>query len=151
MTTQHAVERIDAELENRFKLLLCHGILASTGGLLMLLFGTSQIYEDLVGPWSRLILGALALVAGLLVVTGLIVDRFAWWVIAAGMVGLTAWYVAMTLGFAGTVIVDPPQLSWPWSPAPEIPPTRPYIAVVYGGLSMSGIIHLHTIRRVRRG
>ena len=139
--------RIEAELENRLRLLLMHGLLVFLGGALMLAFGAAQTYEAMFGPWARMALGCGGVLSGGLLMYGTGTSRGA---VKLGILGVFLWYAALAIGFTAVVLAHPPALSVPWKPTPPGPVSRPYVIPLYMMLALMAIRHLRTLRKIFR-
>lgn len=139
------MDRVRAELGNRFSLLLTHGMMGALGGGLILFFGLGTALAGL--PGGRVGLGLLGLVAGSVTHFGTVFRRPA--LQLDGMALLACWYGAAAVGYVYVLVKAPgPFVSWPWEPSTN--PVTPYPAILFGGLAVMAVRHVLTLSAIRR-
>lgn len=92
------VERVRLELVTRRMSIQLLGVMTTLVGAVTMMTGAPSFIEDAFSPWSRVLLGALAFLPGLLVaIGGSFDDRrwCVWWLQVFGLLGVAAWFALM--------------------------------------------------------
>lgn len=142
--------RVAWEQGNRIGLLGVHAVSALLAGAQQLLYGSAPTVEHVTGLWIRPVLGLLALLGGLTLLSGLrasprsILREF------YGLVLIGTWDFTMTAGLVFARISG-----GKFSPLPFDQPipngyASPYAVTVYGGLFALIVVHLLTLRTFRK-
>lgn len=147
---QSTTARIAYESGNRLGLLWIHGLVGTTAGVQMLLYGTATVIEANVGPWSRYALGLAALIGGVTLLVGLTRVPRSIPLEAVGLSFLAFWDGCMTVGLAWArwhqhdyrVLGMHERLTEGYVSA--------YPVSVYAGLFGLLVIHLWTLRLLRK-
>jgi hypothetical protein len=152
--TRHAEEtdtRVRYETGNRRSLLWVHAVMGMLAGTQMALFGSATIIETVVGVWTRPVMATLGITGGLCLAAGLLSRPRSIPLEVAGLALVGLWDLAMAcgLGFAriqqhnfAVIPLDRP-----------LPPgyVSAYPVTVYAGLFALILIHLWTLRALRKG
>jgi hypothetical protein len=149
-TAERVIDRTNYEQGNRRSLLWVHAIVGMFAGLQMLLWGSAYTIETAIGVWVRLVLAALGMSGGLVLAIGLSRRPRSVILEAVGLVAIGLWDLIIA---AGLMIARVKQHNFDL-----IPPTHPlelgyivaYPTTVYLGLFALILIHLSTLRRIRR-
>ncbi len=135
------------ERANRRGLLTVHAFVGTFAGTLILLNGTAGTFD---GTLLRPLTGSLALGGGALLLAGLVLNRSMRLEIA-GLVVLAVWDLAMAAAFAAAAAASHDVvMAWPWEMATHVSSVRLYPIVLYVGLFVMMVVHLTTLRQVRR-
>ncbi|MBT56583.1 MAG: hypothetical protein CMF72_24685 [Mameliella sp.] len=133
-----AVEAVTAqatwENTNRIGLLWVHAGIGIVGGVLILARGGSTALNELNAAWGP-ITGWVALMGGLMLADGLSHDPRSVPREATGLFAMLAWDLIMGVGF----IIAAAENG-----------TQPYPVAIYGGLALLILVHLFTLRKVRK-
>lgn len=151
----YIAQRITLEHQTRVQLLRKHGWTGVAVGVLVLSSGGNRTIEEWVGTWTRLGLGASALVAGLLLVWAtrdysedVKRLRFQRW----STLTLAGWDLTMTAGIVGSIVLyqGPWEVTLPWHPSPRWQPILFPIAIYIGRGAVALLLHSRAIARVLR-
>ncbi|GHJ59122.1 hypothetical protein NOK12_16400 [Nocardioides sp. OK12] len=143
-------QRAEWERSNRVGLLWVHAAVGMIAGAQMLLYGSAATIEEAVGVWTRLALGLLGIIGGIVLAFGILRGRTVL-LEAIGLAAIGIWDLLMAAGFAyarvGGGTFTPRALFEP------IPTgyVLPYPISVYIGLAALITVHLWTLRRFKRG
>lgn len=147
------VLRAQWEQANRVGLLWIHAILGLTAGTQMILFGSAANIEEVVGLWSRTALGFLGISGGILLALGLLRVPRSITLEAIGLALLGLWDLFMALGMTWARLAagdfHTRALNVPLPPPGTY--VLPYPISVYAGLFALIVVHLWTLRRLKRG
>ena len=142
--------RVTWETANRRGLLWTHACVGLTAGPFMLAFGSSTTIEAAIGVWTRTVLGLLSFVGGLLLASGLLVRPRSVKLEAAGLAVLALWDLCMVAGF---ILARAKQADFTLRGLDEALPAGCVVAYpvpVYAGIFALLVIHLWTLRKLRR-
>lgn len=145
-----SARRVAYERGNRLSLLWIHGIVASVAGLQQILYGSATQLEVLLGPWVRLFLGPVAIIGGLILLSGLLKRPRSIPMEAVGLSFVALWDGSMTLGLGAARILQNNYHVIPFGqqlPAGYVPA---YPIAVYGGMFALLVVHLWTLRLLKR-
>lgn len=145
-----ARNRVSYEQGNRLGLLWVHALVSFLAGVQMLAYGSAVQIETLVGPHVRLVMGPLGIAGGLLLAGGLHRRPRSIELEAAGLSLVALWDLAMAVGLGYARLA---QRSYqPLAMGQPQPPgyVSAYPFTVYAGLFALVVIHLLTLRRLRR-
>lgn len=151
--TNRLARRVLWEQGNRIGLLRVHAVVAMLAGFQMLAFGGPYQLEELFGPITRMILGPVGVLGGVLLELGLRSRPRSITLEALGLMTIGLWDLSMTLGLAyARLHTTSFGLGLPW--LPEKPPSTgyvvPYPIAVYAGLFLLIVIHLWTLRKLKK-
>lgn len=137
-------------LTSRTIAMTLYGAMGIEVGAATLAAGGPPIVDD--WPVTRLIIGLLALIGGLLTVAGsLIGDRRepGWWVALAGTTLMASWMVVVGTAYFLITVRDGIVFSLPWQP---VPPSlgRLYIPLLYQSILFLIVLHIVTLLRLGR-
>ncbi len=138
------------ETANRLSLLHIHAFVGLFAGTLVLFAGSGGIFGT-HEAWLTPLSGALAVLGGAVLLTGMVRRTPVLRLQVTGLVVLALWDVVMLTGFvataagAGQVLID-----WPWRAVDRLPATSLYPIVLYVGLLLMMVVHLLTLRQVQR-
>ena len=146
-------ERTLTELVSRHLTLAVHGVLGVEVGVAMILTGSPPQIEEWFGPWARVALGSSSLLAGALIILGIILTEVrmrGWLAMLAGCIGLAIWHFTMAASYiviAATAKIDVAPLG---QPVASDALGRPYIPFIYLTLLILISVQVHTLARVGR-
>lgn len=146
-----ASNRILYERGNRLGLLWVHAVVGTLAGGQQLIYGSASQVEQITGPSARLALGPLAFLGGLVLALGLSRrPRRSIPLEGVGLALLASWDLAMTAGlaYARWHQHDFHLLGFHTPMPPGYVPAYP--VAVYGGMFALLVIHLATLRHLRR-
>ena len=147
---QRTQSRQAYEIANRLGLLWVHGLVATLAGIQMMLWGTASQIEQVAGPGARFIMGPVAVVGGIALIGGLLGRPRSIHLEGLGLALIALWDLAMTAGLAwARVHQNNYRVLGPHEPQPHgyVPG---YPIAVYAGLLALLVIHLWTLRLLRR-
>ena len=145
------IERVRLELATRKLIIMMLGVMTVLVGAMTIMTGAPAFIEDWFSPWSRVVLGLLAFVPGLMVSIGGAFDDSAWcvwWIQIFGLAGVAAWYAAMAGAYTGLVIRDGPGFVKIGHHLASADAGRAYVPLIYIVLFIITAIPLVTMFRI---
>lgn len=149
----NAVEQVRLELVTRKLMIMLVGLIGVWVGIAIILTGAPNFVEEWFSPWSRYWVGGLALLSGFCTVFGSVWDdrtRCGWWGQAAGLAGMTIWYLSMGAIYFTLVTTQGFDLVGPGEPLAADVTGRGYVPLLYAGLAMMAATPLVTLVNLRR-
>lgn len=145
------VEAHRIEQANRADLLWTHAALVFCAGALIFTTGLGANIESKLGLWTAVVASLSGMAGGLVLGVGLWLRKSSPSprLESVGLLMLVAWDAFMVGCFTASVILAPPQFSWPWEAAP-ISDGRPYPIVIYLGLFALLRIHYRAVSDQRK-
>lgn len=147
----NVAQRAEWEQSNRVGLLWVHGLMGLLAGPQMLLWGSASTIESAVGVWSRVVLAGIGTLGGMFLVAGLRRTPRSIPLEVAGLALVGSWDCLMALGL---VFARLHQNDFRVIPLGE-PLTAGYVVAypitVYVGLTALILVHLWTLRRIKKG
>lgn len=147
------VERVRLELVTRRLSIMMLGVLTVLVGGVMMMTGAPAFIEDWFSPWSRMVLGILAFLPGLMVAIGGIFDDrhpCAWWLHMLGLGGIAAWFAFMCGAYTVLVFQQGIAFAQVGQSLTSEQAGRAYVPLVYLVLFFLALIPLVTMIRVGR-
>ena len=157
-----ALDRIEAAAEslgrraqweqgNRVGLLRVHAFIGLVCGPQMLLYGTAANIEAAVGVWARTALGLLGCIGGIVLMWGIVQRPRGIYAEAVGLALLGLWDVLMLVGFLAARIHGGNFTPRPLGDPVPVGYVLPYPIGIYGGMFALIVVHLWTLRRMKKG
>lgn len=139
-------------LNSRTIAMTLYSLLGIEVGGAMIVAGGPTLIEQHWGPWSRVILGGLAILGGVLTMLGAILGdrtRRGWWTAIWGTSLMVVWAGAVCAGYAILTVQDGVVFAYPWQ---MIAPSygRLYIPLLYQSIVLLILLHVITLLRLGR-
>lgn len=149
-TAERIAGRAQYEQANRRGLLWVHALMGILAGAQMGVWGTATTLENVVGPYSRYLMAGIGIVGGICLAAGLINRPRSIPLEVCGLALVGLWDLLMTLGLAYARFDQneyrPLGIGDPLTQGYVVA----YPITVYAGLLALIVIHLWTLRRLRR-
>lgn len=134
--------------------MLCtHGGVLLILGLMMALTGAPAPTEAWYGPWSRLVVGGIGLLTGMVLLVGVALTddvRRGYWALLGATAAGALWHLGLSATYAYAAITTRMDLLFPGEPLSTAVTNRGYIPFVYLGLCLLINTHLWTLVRLGR-
>lgn len=139
------------ETGNRRALLWVHAIIGLLAGVQMYLFGSATIIESSLGVWTRPVMACLGVAGGFLLAAGLTRRPRSIPLEVAGLVLVGVWDAAMTFGLGLARYNQHDYHIIRLGDDLPVGYVTAYPVTVYAGLLALIVIHLLTLRKLRKG
>jgi hypothetical protein len=146
-------ERVRIELATRKLIVMMLGVMTVLVGAVTIMTGAPAFIEDVFSPWSRVVLGALAFIPGLIVaITNTFNDRTRciWWLQLFGLSGIAAWFAFMCGSYTWYTLAQGITFVRIGQPLDSEQAGRAYVPLIYLVLLIMSLIPLITMIRVGR-
>lgn len=150
---QQAAERVRLELVTRKLGIMILGLTVLWVGLAMVLTGAPNFIEGWFSPWSRYMVGGVAVLAGAGIVAG---DAWGdqtargYWSQCVGLGLMTLWNLFMAVTYGVYVLLTGLEIVGPGEPLSAASTGRGYVPVLYAGLAVLTAVPMGTMIRLGR-
>lgn len=149
---ERAHKRIVLEIQNRTLMLCVHGLILMLVGLMMATTGAPLVTEEWFGPWSRIVVGSWAIVAGAVSIFGVALSddiRLGWRSMLVGSLAGGLWHLGLASTYGWAAITTKMSILLPGEPLGSDIVSRGYIPFIYLGYVL--LIAIHAVTLIRLG